>query len=212
MEAGSTAYPVQFAVEYPDRELDRIHTGFRIFAAIPILVIAAAVSGHQTTYAAGDHTWSLAAGAGGVLVLAPLLMIVVRQKYPRWWFDWNRELIKFQNRVCVYLALMDDHYPSTDEEQVVHLELPYPDVERDLNRWLPLVKWFLAIPHYIVLVFLWLGALLAVIAAWFAILFTGRYPRGLFDYVLGVLRWTNRVVGYAFALVTDQYPPFRLSP
>ena len=213
MEASSsTGYPVQFAVEYPDRELDRIHTAFRIFAAIPILIVASAVGGHETAYTGGSHTWSIAAGAGGVLFFAPLLMIVFRQKYPRWWYDWNRELLRFQNRVGVYLALMDDHYPSTDEQQGVRLELPYPDAERDINRWLPLVKWFLAIPHYIVLAFLWLGALIVVIVAWFAILFTGRYPRGIFDYVEGVFRWTNRVAGYAFALVTDEYPPFRLSP
>ena len=107
---------------------------------------------------------------------------------------------------------MDDRYPSTDEQQSVHLDFAYPDARSDLNRWLPLVKWLLAIPHYIVLFFLWIAARRRVIVAWFAILFTGRYPRGLFDFVVGVLRWHNRVVGYAFMLVTDEYPPFRLSP
>jgi Domain of unknown function (DUF4389) len=72
------------------------------------------------------------------------------------------------------------------------------------------VKWLLAIPHYIVLVVLWLLAIVAVIVAWFAILFTGRYPRGLFDFVVGVGRWTLRVGAYAFLLVTDRYPPFSL--
>jgi hypothetical protein len=139
-------------------------------------------------------------------------MIVFRQKYPRWWFDWNLQLSRFGSRVGTYLALMDDRYPSTDEEQGVHLNFPYPDVPRDLNRWLPLVKWFLAIPHYVVLLFLLAGALIAVVVAWFAILFTGRYPRGLFDYVEGVFRWCNRVGAYAVLLVTDEYPPFRLSP
>jgi len=139
-------------------------------------------------------------------------MILFRQKYPRWWFDWNREVLRFENRITAYLALMDDHYPSTDERQSVHLDFPYPDAQRDLNRWLPLVKWLLAIPHYIVLLFLWLAALVSVVIAWFAILFTGRYPRGLFEFVDGVLRWTNRVGAYAFILVTDEYPPFRLSP
>jgi hypothetical protein len=154
----------------------------------------------------------VAAGAGGLLVFAPMLLIVFRQKYPRWWFDWNLELLRFSNRVAVYLALMDDRYPSTDDHQAVHLEFPYPDVPRDLNRWLPLVKWFLAIPHYVVLFFLAIGAFLAVIAAWFAILVTGRYPRDLFDFVEGVIRWHNRVIGYAGVLVTDRYPPFRLTP
>jgi hypothetical protein len=139
-------------------------------------------------------------------------MILFRQKYPRWWFDWNLNLLRFSNRVGTYLALMDDRYPSTDEEQYVHLDITYPDARRDLNRWLPLVKWFLAIPHYIVLFFLWIGAVVAVIIAWFAILFTGRYPRGLFDYVGGVIRWGNRVTAYAFLLVTDRYPPFQLRP
>jgi uncharacterized protein DUF4389 len=206
-------YPVQLAVEYPDRDLDRLTTAFRAIVAIPILVVAGAIGGsNASTVEAGRETWTFAAGAGGVLVFGPLLMIVFRQKYPRWWFDWNRELFRFENRVAVYLALMDDRYPSTDEQQSVALDFPYPDARQDLNRWLPLVKWILAIPHYIVLAFLWLGALIAVIIAWFAILFTGRYPRALFDYVLGVFRWTNRVAGYAFVLVTDRYPPFSLSP
>lgn len=139
-------------------------------------------------------------------------MILFRQKYPRWWFDWNLELLRFQNRVGVYFALLDDRYPSTDEQQSVRLDYPYPDAQRDLNRWLPLVKWFLAIPHYVVLLFLWLAAFVCVILAWFAILFTGRYPRGLFEFVVGVTRWGNRVLGYAFLLVTDEYPPFRLEP
>jgi len=212
MEPGdqSTAeptYPVRFAVEYPDRDLDRLTTAFRLIVAIPILILAASISG-----AGPPHAWMFAAGAGGVLFLPPLLMIVFRQKYPRWWFDWNLELLRFENRIGVYLALMDDRYPSTDERQSVELDFPYPDAARDLNRWLPLVKWLLAIPHYILLVFLWIAAVVAVVIAWFAILFTGRYPRGLFDFVLGVLRWGNRVIAYAFALVTDEYPPFRLSP
>ena len=138
-------------------------------------------------------------------------MILFRQKYPRWWFDWNLELQRFSNRVAVYVALMDDHYPSTDDRQAVHLDYAYPDAQRDLNRWLPLVKWFLAIPHYIVLFFLTIASVFVVIVAWFAILFTGRYPRGMFDFVEGVIRWSQRVFAYAFLLVTDAYPPFRLA-
>jgi hypothetical protein len=138
-------------------------------------------------------------------------MIVFRRKYPRWWFDWNLELQRFTNRVWVYLALMDDSYPSTTDHQAVRLDYDYPDAARDLNRWLPLVKWFLAIPHFVVLVVLNVIAVVLVIAAWFAILFTGRYPRTIFDFVAGVMRWNNRVFGYAFTLVTDRYPPFSLS-
>jgi hypothetical protein len=154
----------------------------------------------------------VAAGAGGLLFFGPLLMILFRQKYPRWWFDWNLELQRFTNRVGIYLALMDDRYPATDQQQAVHLDYAYPDAARDLNRWLPLVKWFLAIPHYIVLFFLWIAAIVVVIIAWFAILFTGRYPRGMFDFVQGVIRWGARVGAYAFVLVTDRYPPFSLAP
>jgi len=203
-------YPVQLSVDYPDRDLDRVTTFFRIFVAIPILIVLGSVNGGtwQWTYENGS---TVAAGAGGLLFFGPLLMIVFREKYPRWWFDWNRELLRFSTRVGAYLALMNDRYPSTDDHQSVRLDFDYPDVPRDLNRWLPLVKWFLAIPHYVVLAFLFLGAIVVIVISWFAILFTGRYPRGLFEYVEGVIRWQVRVAGYAFLLVTDRYPPFRLS-
>jgi hypothetical protein len=207
--SGQGEYPLTFSVEYPDRDLDRVTTGFRIILAIPILILLAAVGGGE---AGGNGGAWVAAGSGGVLFFPVFLMIVFRQKYPRWWYDWNLELLRFENRVFVYLGLMDDRYPATDERQSVSLEFPYPDAKQGLNRWLPLVKWFLAIPHYIVLIFLGLAAIVCVIIAWFAILFTGRYPRGLFDFVEGVMRWTNRVTAYAFILVTDQYPPFRLNP
>jgi hypothetical protein len=211
--SGQDEYPVQFSVEYPDRNLDRATTAFRILVAIPILIVLAAIEGGGGWGGAngGNGAW-IAAGGGGTLFFPVLLMIVFRQKYPRWWYDWNLELLRFENRVFVYLGLMDDRYPSTDERQSVSLEFPYPDAKQGLNRWLPLVKWFLAIPHYIVLIFLGLAAIVCVIIAWFAILFTGRYPKGLFDFVVGVMRWGNRVSAYAFVLVTDQYPPFRLSP
>src|SRR5216117_1787498 len=160
-------YPVQFAVEYPDRPLNRLTSFFRIFVIIPIWIVLGTVSGATWRWACGHSSMGYGgAGAGGLLFLGPLLMILFRQKYPRWWFDWNLELLRFENRVGVYLALMDDRYPSTDEHQSVTLDFPYPNVQEDLNRWLPLVKWLLAIPHYIVLVFLWLAAVLAVIGAW----------------------------------------------
>jgi hypothetical protein len=205
-------YPVTLTVDYPDRPLNRQTTFFRIFAAIPILAVLAAVGGGTWHWRSANQQGSVAIGVGGLLFAAPLLMIVFRRKYPRWWFDWNLELQRFSNRVLVYLALMDDVYPSTDDHQSVHLDYPYPDVAAELNQWLPLVKWLLAVPHYIVLLFLEIGVLGAVVIAWFAILFTGRYPRGLFDFVEGVIRWHNRVIGYAFVLVTDEYPPFRLAP
>ena len=206
------AYPVGLTVDYPDRPLDRVTTAFRVVVAIPIMIVLGAVSGGESWQWSNDTTQTAVVGAGGLLFLGPLLLILFRRKYPRWWFDWNLELQRFGNRVVAYLALMDDRYPATDEHQSVHLDYPYPDVQRDLNRWLPLVKWLLAIPHYIVLFFLEIAAFFAVIVTWFAILFTGRYPRGIFSFVEGVFRWHNRVAAYAFVLVTDRYPPFRLAP
>jgi hypothetical protein len=204
--------PVQFSVDYPERQLNRLTSALRIFTAIPILIVLATIGGFSARYDASGSARTIAAGGTGLLVLPPLLLILFRQRYPRWWFDWNQQLLRFSNRVGVYLALMDDRYPSTEEQQAVHLDFEYPDAARDLNRWLPLVKWLLAIPHYVVLFFLYIGAFFAVIGAWLAILFTGRYPRGIFNYLEGVGRWHNRVVAYAAILVTDQYPPFRLSP
>jgi hypothetical protein len=204
-------YPVQFAVEYPDRPLNRLTTAFRIFTVIPIVIVLAAIGGAYGE--AGGNYWRGGLGGGaGLLFLPVLLMLVFREKYPRWWYDLNLELLRFTARVGSYLALMSDRYPSTDEPQYVRLDIPYPGTPANVNRWLPLVKWFLAIPHYIVLIFLYLAALVVVVLSWFAILFTGRYPRSMFEFVEGVLRWHNRVAGYMFVLVTDQYPPFRLSP
>jgi len=205
------AYPVNLSVEYPDRPLDRLTTAFRIFVAIPIMIVLGTVSGSTWSFYSSTGTVYVA-GTGGLLFLGPLLMILFRQKYPRWWFDWNLELQRFTNRVLVYVLLMDDRYPSTDQEQGLRLDYVYPDVPRELNRFLPLVKWLLAIPHFIVLAFLWIAVFFVVIVAWFAILFTGRYPRGIFDFVEGVVRWGQRVVAYAFTLVTDRYPPFSLRP
>jgi hypothetical protein len=206
------AYPVDFSVEYPDRPLNRVTTAFRLFTIIPIVIVLASIGGYSNQYDASGESATIAIGGTGLLFLPPLFLIVFRQKYPRWWFDWNLELLRFTNRVGAYFALMSDRYPSTDEQQYVELGYPYPDAREGLNRWLPLVKWLLAIPHYIVLAFLYLGAIFAVLFAWFAILFTGRYPRGLFGYVEGVMRWHNRVAAYAYILVTDEYPPFRLRP
>jgi hypothetical protein len=205
------AHPVEFDVDYPDRRLDRISTLLRPVFAVPILVVLALLGG--PALAGGDDGGELffIGCASGLIFVPPLLTIVFREKYPRWWFDFNLAFMRFDNRVMSYLLLLRDEVPSTDEEQSVHLEVSYPDVRADLNRWLPLVKWFLAIPHYLVLLVLDIGVVLAAAAAWVAILVIGRYPRRLFDYIVGVMRWHNRVVGYAFALVTDRYPPFRLS-
>jgi len=207
------SYAARLDVDYSE-QLDRLTTFFRLIWAIPILIIVGLLTatGNETVVTeTGEQVTTSGGGIVGGLFAATLLMILFRQRYPRWWFDFARELTRFEARVGAYLALLTDQYPSTVDEQAVHLEIDYPDAERDLNRWLPLVKWLLAIPHYIVLVFLALGALIVVIIAWFAILFTGRYPRALFDYVVGVGRWSLRVQAYAFLLVTDRYPPFSLT-
>lgn len=204
-------YPVTFDVEYPDRPLNRLTSFFRIFTVIPIAILLGTITGYSTDYSgASDTTQTIVIGGVGLLFVPVLLMLLFRQKYPRWWFDWNLQLQRFINRVAIYTLLMDDRYPSTDDELGVRLNFPYPNAETELSRGMPLVKWFLAIPHYIVLFFLHIGVFFAALIAWFAILFTGRYPRGLFDYVEAVLRWHNRVVGYAITLVTDKYPPFSL--
>ena len=185
-----TDYPARLSIDYPDRSLDRLSSFFRLLWAIPVGIVVSLIN--------------------GPLMFPVLLLIVFRRKYPRWWFDFNLEYTRFSTRVGAYFALMSDVYPSSDEAQYVDVELDYPDAERDLNRWLPLVKWFLAIPHVFLLIFLTIGAFFAAIFAWFAILFTGRYPRGLFDYIEGVFRWWLRVEAYAILLTTDEYPPFAL--
>jgi hypothetical protein len=204
----ATRYPLTFRVDYPDKPLNRLTSFFRFLWIIPILVIATLLTSGSISIEGTDYRWSWA--TVGILFAPLLLMILFRKKYPRWWFDWNLELTRFLARVWVYATLLRDDYPSTDEEQAVHLDFPYPDAQQ-LSRGLPLVKWFLVIPHVIVLFFLWIGAAVSIIIAWFAILFTGRYPRSLFDYVVGVQRWSLRVSAYAALLVTDQYPPFGLS-
>jgi len=209
MSATSSSYPAKLSIDYPDRDLNRLTTFFRVFTAIPIAIIICLLSSAEF---GGDEPgkWSYQYAAAGLVVLPIVLMLLFRQKYPRWWFDWNVALTKFGARVAAYIDLLTDVYPSTDEEQSVHIEIAYPDAEKELNRWLPLVKWFLAIPHYIILAFLWFAAIVCVVIAWFAILFTGRYPRGLFNFVVGVYRWSLRVAAYAFLLTTDLYPPFAL--
>ncbi len=209
MVATSTAYPVSLSIDYPDRKLNKLTTFFRLFTVIPIAIILSLLAGSTYTWAATAN-WKLEYAVAGLVVLPLVLMLLFRQKYPKWWFDWNLAIIRFSTRISAYLVLLRDEYPSTDEDQAVHIEIPYPDAQEGLNRWLPLVKWFLAIPHYIILWFLGIAVLLCVVIAWFAILFTGRYPRDLFDFVVGVYRWSLRVAAYAFLLTTDRYPPFGL--
>lgn len=206
------AYPAQLDIKYPAK-LDRLTTFFRIFWAIPILILLSLLSGSGSgdfMNEANNEVSTSGAGVLGGITVATALMIVFRQRYPKWWFDFALELNRFSTRVTAYVFLLTDKYPSTVEKQTVELDVTYPDAKKDLSQWLPLVKWLLAIPHYIVLVVLAIGVAIATIIAWFAILFTGRYPKSLFDYVVGVGRWSLRVNAYAFLLTTDKYPPFSL--
>ena len=213
-------YAARLMVVYPEK-LDRLTTFFRLIWIIPIAIILGLISGTGQTVTntiilneSREVVSSTSQTAGGLvsgIFLATVLMILFRQRYPRWWFDFVRELTRFGYRVGFYLLLVTDLYPSTEEEQSVHLEIDYPNVKEDLNRWMPLIKWFLAIPHYIVLFFLMIAVFFVTIIAWFAILITGKYPRSLFDFVIGVSRWGLRVGAYVSLLVTDQYPPFSLS-
>ena len=208
---GAAPYSARLEIAYPD-QLNRVTTVFRLVLVIPIVIVSSILTGEgaQSVQTGGRWVTTTSAGITSGLSVATLLLILFRRRYPRWWFDFALELTRFTTRIGAYVALLTDKYPSTVEHQTVALDLDYPDVEQDLNRWLPLVKWFLAIPHYILLFFLAIGAVVSVILAWFAILFTGRYPRTLFDYVVGVARWGLRVQAYAFLLITDRYPPFSL--
>ena len=213
MAGDADTYAARLDIDYPD-SLDRLTTFFRLIWIIPIAIILSLITasgGTRVVTETGQTIRSTGGGVEGGLAIATALMIVFRQRYPRWWFDFVRQLARFGARVAAYAALLTDRYPSTVDEQSVHLDIDYPNVEQDLDRWLPLVKWLLAIPHYIALFVLAIAAIVAIVAAWFAILVTGRYPRALFDFVVGVGRWTLRVQAYAFLLVTDRYPPFRLS-
>jgi hypothetical protein len=211
MASTAATHAARLTIDYPDRSLERLSTALRLLYILPILIVLGLIGSTTAWNTAGETGAGVGVLGAGVLGGPVLLMILFRNKCPRWWFDFNLQLVRFSMRVLAYLALMSDRYPSTDEEQSVHLDLDYPVVTTDLNRWLPLVKWLLALPHYVVLFFLGIAAVIAVVGAWFAVVFTGRYPRRIFTFVEGVLRWALRVEAYAFLLVTDRYPPFSLA-
>jgi len=208
MARASEAYPVALSIDYTEEERDKLTTFFRPFVAIPVLIILGLLSGSSPDWE--SSLWSVGVASAGMVVLPTVFMLLFRRKYPKWWFDWNLELSRFGLRVAVYLALLRDEYPSTDEEQAVHLDIPYPNAETELSEGLPLVKWLLAIPHLFILGFLGIAAGVCIIASWFAILFTGKQPQSLAEFLVGYLRWEIRVMAYAFILSTDKYPPFSL--
>jgi Domain of unknown function (DUF4389) len=186
-------YPVTFDIEYPER-LSRWKIFVKWLLAIPHFIIV-----------------YLLVLVAGVLEFIAFFAVLFTKKWPRGLFDFTVQIYRWTANVYAYaVTLQRDEYPpfSGDAGQ-------YPltfDVEYDdnLSRWQIFVKWLLAIPHYIVLLFLGLAASVVVFIAFFAILFTGRYPRGMFDFVTGVARWWFRVQAYAFWFMTDRYPPFSL--
>ena len=207
----ATPYPVSFDVEYPTDKRNRVTVFFRSILAIPVIVLLEMFINSSSTYS-GDTGTQAAVTVGGFLFLPTLLLLLFRHRYPRWWFDFNVNLLAFTMRVMMYVYLLRDEYPSTEDRQALDLMIVYPDAKQDLSRGMPLVKWFLAIPHYFIIFFLGIAVLAVTLIAWFAILFTGRYPRGLFEFTVGTLRWTTRVSAYAILLTTDRYPPFSLKP
>jgi hypothetical protein len=205
MSTTPTPKPFPYAklsIACPPRS-DRLTAFFRIFCAIPVMIILVLMSGFHSK----EASWI----APGILFLPTVLVLLFRKKYPRWWFDWNYALTKFSYRIQAYILLLRDEYPALEEDQAVNVELRYPDASKELSRGMPLVKWFLAIPHLIILAFLCVAVVLVTIIAWFAILFTGKYPASIHEFVVGVSRWGLRVSAYAFLLITDEYPPFSLS-
>jgi len=189
MEAGA-AYPVTLAVDYPERQL-RWKTLLRLFLAIPVFIFALFIVGAQ---------WAMAC--------AIWIAIVLRGRIPCWMFDSQVALTRWQVRALSYCLLLTDSYPPFEGDYPIRFDVEYPE---RVSRWKVLFwKIFTATPHMVVLGFLWIGAYVAIVIAWFAILFTGRFPRGLHEYVAGVVRWSMRVQAYVFSL-TDDYPPFSLS-
>lgn len=181
---------------------DRLTAFFRIFCVVPVLILFVLL--------VGGHAGKGVSVGGGFLFLSIMLVIVFRKKYPKIWFDWIYYLSRFSARIFSYLFLLRDEYPAIEDEQFVKLELQYPNVATELHRGMPLVKWFLAIPHYIVLAMLLIAVICVTIIAWFSIVFTGKYPAAMHKFVVAVFRWCLRVNAYAFLLLTDKYPPFRL--
>jgi hypothetical protein len=184
-------YPVRFDVQYPE-QLSRWLIFVKWILAIPHFLILYALN-----------------AVAGICVLIGFFAILFTRQFPRGLWDFVVNTRRWNENNSAYIALMRDEYPPFSWEPGVYpvtLEVDYPE---EMNRWLPLVKWLLAIPHLIVLSVLYIAAIVVIIIAWFAILFTGQFPRGMFDFVVGVMRWNNRVYAY-FYLLRDEYPPFSL--
>lgn len=184
-------------------ERNRVSALFRIIVVVPMAIFVASFAPTDLSTSNSNYL------SVGFFILPTALAIVVRQIYPTYLLAFNEALLSLQTRVDAYLLLLTDEYPSIEENDVVSVTFPEVDAKA-LNRWLPLIKWFLAIPLYVVGVFYIVYLFLLTIAGWFSVVFTGNYPEKCTEGVVGTIAYWNRVIGYAFLMVTDEYPSFSL--
>ena len=192
---------IETYIEIKLENRDQVSGLFRYILIVPVLIFAAA-------FAPGGAE-SLSIGMG-VVVLPTLLAIVFRGVYPSYALRFNQSIVELSTRITAYALLLNDNYPSIEANSSVRVV--FPDVEdgKKLNRLLPLVKWLLAIPLYIVGIVYTIYGLIMLIVGWFAVIFTKAMPQAVAEVLFGVTRFWNRVLGYAFLLVTDEYPSFSL--
>ena len=199
----SNQIETQIDVTLTDR--NRVTALFRLVLVVPIAIFVASFA----PSIADSESSDLNALFTGFLALPVVLALVFRQVYPSYLLAFNEALLSLQTRVNAYVFLLTDEYPSIEENDVVSVTFPEVDAKA-LNRYLPLVKWLLAIPLYIVgIAYIVYGAFLTLFA-WFSILFTGNFPEFCAEGIVGVIAYWNRVAGYALVLVTDEYPTFSL--
>jgi len=196
---------VKTIVKIKHKDRNRTTVFWRGILAFPVIIFVATFT--QATFAEND-SWGF--GTTGVIVIPALLAIVVRGKYPSYVLTFNHALVELSTRLAAYVLILNDKYPSIEANSKV--AVLFPDVEggKKLNRWLPLVKWFLAIPHYIVGAVYLVISLVVTFIAWIQTSITGKYPEWAGEIVLGTISYWNRVQGYMLLLVTDKYPTFRL--
>lgn len=175
---------------------------FRVFIALPILIFVSSFS---------EFAEGMTGVIGGFLVLPVVLSLLFRNIYPSYVLTFNKALLELSNRVNVYLLVLSDEYPSIEANQKVRLIYPEIDGGKKLSPWLPLVKWFLAIPLFALGIIYAIYALALTAVAWFKVITKGYYPEEKAEKVIKVIAYWNRLYGYALLLVTDEYPSFSLN-
>jgi len=189
-------------VELEDR--NRLTAFFRLVIVMPVAIYVSAFAIDSIS----TDTWGYS--LGGLIFLPTLLALVFRGIYPSYALAFNHALISLETRVNAYALLLTDDYPSIEENDIVKITLPEVGEGSQLNRYLPLIKWFLAIPLYVMAIIYLVYGLFLTLFAWLSILFSGKYPVWCADAMVGILAFYNRVYGYAFILITDEYPSFSL--